>query len=177
MRSKDATVFLVVVSVLASVVALGIRGCPHHPTCIPAPPCNYASAFDLEGRSPGDLLASVEVTPCNDPTFPDSARAWRVLYVSTLKDNNTLAAICGMIVAPSNPEKMVFTDAKSRSFGRAVAWSHGTWGLTNRCQPSNEPSMYIWGSVPFGINAISWEAMQFRICTRGCPRTVFSPPW
>src|SRR3954471_17304405 len=43
--------------------------------------CDNPDITGLQSRSPGELVASEEITPTEDPTFPQGARAWRVLYV------------------------------------------------------------------------------------------------
>lgn len=58
---------------------------------------------------------------------PAGARAWRILYKSTLR-NGTAIAVTGFVVAPRG---------KAPSLGRPVlAWAHGTTGGATWCSPS-----------------------------------------
>ena len=101
---------------------------------------------------PGDLVASEEITDRNDPNFPPAARAWRITYVSTGRDNTERTLVRGIVVAPAD---LAALDRTGRA-GRMVAWTHGTLGVIPRCQPSANPALAIWGPPPFGINTVSW---------------------
>ena len=111
---------------------------------------------DLQRRSPGDLIASEEITAPDDPSFPPGARAWRVRYVSTGRDNTVNTLVSGVIVAPADPARLAVHDDAGTPTGRVVAWTHGTLGIIQRCQPSENPAQEIWGPAPFGINQIAW---------------------
>ncbi len=123
----------------------------------------------MTGRRPGELIGSVEVTPgASEVNFPAAARAWRILYVSTVRDNTDLQLVCGIVVAPSDPAKIDVataaasptpaptSTAPSEHYGRMIAWSHATSGREARCQPSVNPSKTIWGDTPAGINVVAW---------------------
>ena len=118
--------------------------------------CDSPDTTDLQSRLPGELVASQEITPTDDPTFPPSARAWRVLYVSTGRDNTERTLVCGVVVAPDSAEHIVTQTVDGVSTGQVVAWCHGTLGMVHRCQPSAQPASEIWGPTPYGINTISW---------------------
>ena len=110
----------------------------------------------LSGRGAGDLVSYEEMTAPGDPSFPPSARAWRILYVSTGRDNTDLTLVAGIVVAPASARSIATHDMGGAIAGRVVAWEHGTLGLTQRCMPSEDPANLIWGSTPWGINTIAW---------------------
>src|SRR5919107_288269 len=49
--------------------------------------CVNPDRTGLQQRSPGDLVAYEELAANGDPHFPPGSRIWRVLYVSTGRDN------------------------------------------------------------------------------------------
>lgn len=109
-----------------------------------------------QGHAPGDLISYEEITALDDPSFPPGARAWRVLYVSTGRDNTDLTLVAGVVVAPDAAARIATDDAEGSITGRVVAWEHGTLGLTRRCMPSEDPANLIWGPTPWGINTVAW---------------------
>lgn len=115
--------------------------------CFETPPPS-----DLQDRAPGDLIASEELTAADDPNFPKRARIWRVLYVSTGRDNTEKTLSCGIVAVP----KDLSTLDRTGDTGRMAAWTHGTLGIVPRCQPTANLALEIWGTPPFGINTISW---------------------
>jgi hypothetical protein len=125
-----------------------------------APPsiCANPDRTGLQDRAPGDLVAFEEISEPSDPNFPKAARAWRVLYVSTRRDNTERTLVCGVVVAPADRAWIATADVDGRPTGRVVAWAHGTLGLVHRCQPSVQPALEIWGEPPYGINAVAWGA-------------------
>jgi hypothetical protein len=125
-------------------------------SCTGAPAFGTVAPPLLAGKAPGDLISYEEITDPSDPAFPPGARAWRVLYVSTGRDNTELTAVCGVVVAPDAGSRIVTRDVDGSATGRVVAWSHGTLGLTPRCQPSEDPANLIWGATPWGINTVAW---------------------
>ena len=131
--------------------------------------CANPEIGDLADRSVGELLDYEEITALDDPNFPPAARAWRILYVSTSIDNLTKAAICGIVVAPGVPENIALHHEDDRLTARSIAWCHGTLGTTQRCQPSSQPESEIWGSTPYGINALSWGSADAGNLHTGTP--------
>ncbi len=131
--------------------------------------CGNPNVGDLADRAAGELLDYEEITAPDDPNFPDGARAWRILYVSTTIDNQAKAAICGIVVAPDAAEKIALTDAGGGATARSIAWCHGTLGMTQRCQPSSQPEAEIWGPTPYGINALSWGSADAGDLHTGTP--------
>lgn len=118
--------------------------------------CDNPDATGLQSRMPGELVASEEITASDDPTFPRGARAWRVLYVSTGRDNTERTLVCGVVVAPESLERIATQTVAGKRTGRVVAWCHGTLGMVHRCQPSAQPAAEIWGATPYAFNIISW---------------------
>jgi hypothetical protein len=60
------------------------------------------------------------------------------------------------VVAPNAAEKIAQQQDGDHTTARSIAWCHGTLGMRQRCQPSSQPEMAIWGSAPYGINALAW---------------------
>jgi hypothetical protein len=63
------------------------------------PPCVSPDVAGLQSMSPGTLIGAAEITGIKDPDFPAGARAWRVLYVSTGRNNSRGTLVCGVVVA------------------------------------------------------------------------------
>ena len=97
----------------------------------------------LQQRSPGDLVAYEELAGHGDPNFRPASRIWRVLYVSTGRDNTERTLVCGVVIAPSDGPRVF--DGPDGPRGRVVSWSHGTRGLIPRCLPSSDPAGSILG--------------------------------
>lgn len=117
--------------------------------------CANPSVPDLQERAPGHLVGFEEITPEGDATFPANARAWRILYVSTGRDNTDRQLVCGVVVAPADPARIALEAIDGVPTGRVVAWRHGTLGLARRCQPSVQPGLAIWGEPPYGIGRVA----------------------
>jgi hypothetical protein len=118
--------------------------------------CTNPDRTGLQERAPGDLVDLEELTSAGNPEFPPGARAWRVLYVSTGRDNTERTLVCGVVIAPeSGPTVVVDADGLRR--GRVVSWSHGTRGLVPRCQPAADPAAGVFGPTPVGINLVAWS--------------------
>lgn len=129
---------------------------------MPQYPCNLP-VLDLRKRAPGELLAWHDITPdaaTDQPDFPAGARAWRIQYVSTGRNNAEKIVVCGVIVAPDQATNIHRHVSEGRLTGRVVAWSHGTLGMIPRCQPSYTPESLIWGPTPYGIGAVQWGSEQ-----------------
>jgi len=107
---------------------------------------------NLQELLPGSLVEVVEITPTDDGNFPQGARAWRVIYVSTGRDNSERTLVSGIVVCPDDLANFNVVDKR----GRLVSWTHGTLGVTQRCQPSETPGLEIWGATPYGINQVAW---------------------
>lgn len=118
--------------------------------------CDNRDVPDLQERSLGEVIDFEEITPKGDPAFPPGARAWRVLYVSTLFDNTQKSLTCQVVIAPDRPEAISVEREGSEATGRMVAWAHGTLGLAPRCQPARNVELEIWGPPAFGIGTVAW---------------------
>src|SRR4051812_36219248 len=117
--------------------------------------CVNPDRAGLQQRNPGDLVAYEELAANGDPNFPPGARIWRVLYVSTGRDNTERTLVCGVVIAPSEGPKVF--DGPDGPRGRVVSWSHGTRGLIPRCLAASNPAGSIWGPTPEGINLVAWS--------------------
>lgn len=121
----------------------------------PQQPCSEAGQHRASEYAPGQLVASTELEPDDDnEDFPTGARAWRVLYTSTGKDNTDLQLVCGVVIAPADPERIA--SAGPGGNGRMASWTHGTVGVQAHCQPSVQPERNIWGPMPGGFNVVAW---------------------
>ena len=107
---------------------------------------------NLQDLAPGTVVASEDITPTDDDIFPAGARIWSMRYVSTGRDNRERTVVSGVVVAPDSVDRFSFDDTR----GRMVAWTHGTLGVIQRCQPTVEPSLEIWGATPYGIGQVAW---------------------
>ncbi|MGI9252886.1 MAG: lipase family protein [Thermomicrobiales bacterium] len=128
------------------------------PAAVPPSVCDISEVRDLQTLAPGTLIASQEITPDNNPAIPAGARIWQVRYVSTGRDNTERTLVCGIVAAPSDPAKLDMTEVDGEPAARMIAWTHGTLGITQRCQPSHQPDLAVWGPPPFGIGGIGWGA-------------------
>ena len=73
-------------------------------------------------QSAGTLISADPVTDT-----PGGMQAWRISYWTTDQDGHA-AQVTGMVVAPREA-----IPAKPRS---VIAWTHGTWGVVQKCAPS-----------------------------------------
>jgi len=80
----------------------------------------YAAPRDVP-ETPGSLIHAEEFTR----KIPTGARAWRILYTTTMGDGSAAVA-SGLVVAPANNAEPV----------PVVAWNHGTTGYAQKCAPS-----------------------------------------
>ena len=93
---------------------------------------------DLSGRKPGQLLAHRELAV--DPALLRGARMFRILYTTTGVDERKVQASCGLVLMPEKGQK-----------NQVVAWSHGTVGVHQSCQPSNAPDTFLSnGAIKYG---------------------------
>lgn len=169
---------LVVAAVLTAMIA---TACSATPSAQPAesssalttgakPPCADANSTGLTSKAPGDLVDAAEITSTNDPNFPADARAWRVLYVSTGRDNSVRTLVCGVVVAPATSGKLFAKKVGGTITGRIANWDHGLLGITAGCQPSVTPEASIWGPTPLGINTVAWGSDVNKDTHSGTPQ-------
>lgn len=88
----------------------------------------YTSPQPLPQGKPGSIIRR-EILPSN---LPEGAQAWRVMYLSTDLQGQSIA-VSGTIVAPSG------TSVKPRSI---IAWAHGTTGIQPECGVSHTSDPY-----------------------------------
>ena len=149
---------------LAVVGAVLLAGCVPQNTPSPTPTATPAAATEPcsgdsgvgsvvpGGLGPGDVVSAVDLTDANasSPGFPENARVWRILYVTTGVDESDLQLVCGMVAAPAAGP------TSNNGTGQLLNWAHGTVGVDQDCLPSSDPATLFWGAMPGGINAISW---------------------
>lgn len=130
------------------------------------PPCDGDPGLGGEvpsGAAPGDLVASVELAELESATdpdstnaqsagFPENASVWRILYVSTGFDEHDLQLVCGLAALPDK----ALSENSATGNATMVAWSHGTVGTQQVCQPSSTPETMFWGPMGAGIGSIAW---------------------
>jgi acetyl esterase/lipase len=92
----------------------------------------------VNAAPPGTLVSA-------DPVIetPAGAQAWRIRYWTT-SDRGAEIEVTGLVVAPR--EAM---PARPRP---VVAWTHGTWGVVDKCSPSKSPLFF--GATPGLTEAI-----------------------
>lgn len=90
-----------------------------------------------QAQRPGELISADPVVET-----PAGMQAWRVRYWTTTGKSEPIQAT-GMIVAPR--------EALPREPRKVLAWTHGTWGVTEPCAPSL--SANFWDVSP-GLEAV-----------------------
>ena len=85
------------------------------------------------GESPGTLISAEPVSG-----GPDAMRSWRIAYWTSDAHGRAIR-VTGMIVAPRD-------HAPSPAPRRVIAWTHGTWGVVEKCAPSLSPD--FWQATP-----------------------------
>lgn len=88
-------------------------------------------------QQPGRLIAA---TPMSDT--PPGVQAWRVQYW-TSNGNGQRLAVTGIVAAP-----MEAIPPRPR---RVIAWTHGAWGVAEKCAPSLSPNFFEYSA---GMNAV-----------------------
>jgi hypothetical protein len=96
---------------------------------------------NLTGKKPGQLLKYKELKV--DSSLLTGARMFRILYTTSGVDELDVQASCGLVILPAKP--------KNRA-NEIVAYAHGTIGMHQSCQPSNDPRKFIGP----GLGAISY---------------------
>ena len=108
-------------------------------------PCK--SLPSLKGKKPGQLLKYKELKV--DPALLQGARMFRVLYTTAGVDEKHVQASCGLVLIPTKP--------KDRT-NEVVAYAHGTIGMHQSCQPSNNPTNFL-----TGLGAISYGQGKYAV--------------
>src|SRR3546814_14686552 len=73
----------------------------------------------------------ISAQPMSDT--PPGVQAWRVQYWTT-NGNRQRFAVTGIVAAP-----MEATPPRPR---RVIAWTHGAWGVAEKCPPSLSPAFF-----------------------------------
>lgn len=106
---------------------------------IPIAASAQMSAGDLMksgGPRPGELIGSIPIE-----NAPGDMRAWHITYWTTDGEGRSIRA-SGIVAAPHEPT------ARPRDI---LAWTHGAWGVTERCAPSLSPN--FWKMTP-GLDGV-----------------------
>ncbi|MCW6529162.1 lipase family protein [Sphingomonas sp. MMSM20] len=85
-----------------------------------------AAAMPAQAQRAGALVSADPVREA-----PAGMQAWKIAYWTTDRDGRA-ARVTGMVVAPR-------TAPAQR---RVIAWTHGTWGVVERCAPSLSPDFW-----------------------------------
>ncbi len=102
---------------------------------------------DLSGTRPGQLLKYKELRV--PKRLLTGARMFRVLYTTSGVEERHVQAACGLVVLPAK--------AKDRR-NQVIAHAHGTAGMHQSCQPSNDPKATL-----KGLGAISYGQGRFAV--------------
>jgi len=113
-------------------------------------PCNTVP--DLTGTKPGELLKYKELKV--DSSLLKGARMFRVLYTTSGVDERHVQVSCGLVVLPAK--------TKDRR-NQVIAYAHGTAGMHQSCQPSNDPTAALKALGPISYG-------QGRTAVQGSPR-------
>ena len=101
-----------------------------------------AFAMPAAAQSPGHLISA---QPMAD--VPTGIQAWRVQYWTTNGSGQRLA-VTGIVAAP-----MEAVPPRPR---RVIAWTHGAWGVAEKCAPSLSPNFFAYTA---GIEAVRVTAV------------------
>lgn len=99
-----------------------------------------ASAFALPASAqPAGALVSAD--PIRDP--PAGMQAWKIRYRTTMQDGS-LQEVTGIVAAPEYTGVISFGDRAGKGMRgppirRVIAWTHGAWGVAEKCGPSLAP--------------------------------------
>ncbi|WP_158094304.1 alpha/beta fold hydrolase [Erythrobacter donghaensis] len=90
----------------------------------------WLSSWMIVGTAHAEPGALTYVEPVADA--PAGMLAWRIRY-ETLDDIGETVEVTGMVVAPI---------AGTMQRRRVIAWTHGTWGVVQKCAPSLSPEFF-----------------------------------
>jgi acetyl esterase/lipase len=76
----------------------------------------------------GTLLSSTPIEAA-----PQGMQAWRIRYTGT-NDRGGIEEMTGVVISP--------TGIPSRMGRPVLAWAHGTWGIDDKCTPSNSANFF-----------------------------------
>mgnify|MGYP003337812566 CR=1 FL=1 len=98
------------------------------------------------GIKPGNLLADPQDVTAESTT--QTGRVYRILYATT-GEGGSIVPSCGLVAVPDG-----------NSISGVVAWAHGTDGLKQDCQPSNNPAKNFVGPMFAGIGPVTKKGAQ-----------------
>jgi pimeloyl-ACP methyl ester carboxylesterase len=103
------------------------------------------AAFSIIGSSELALAQQAGQLISADPIVetPAGMQAWRISYWTTTAASAPIRATC-MVVAPR--------EAIPPQPRQVIAWTHGTWGVVQKCAPSLSPNFWSWTA---GLQAVS----------------------
>lgn len=104
--------------------------------------------LQLIGKRPGALLTAPQDVTAASGLAADAGRLYRVAYATTGQAGRVVAS-CGLIAVP----------ASTTHVAGVIAWAHGTIGLLQDCQVSNDPAKFV-GPMPAGIGAVTKKGTQ-----------------
>lgn len=84
---------------------------------------------ETRSQQPGALISAEPVGE-----VPAGMQAWKVRYRTTSQDGASLQ-VTGMVVAPRESQR----EGSRPRPRRVIAWTHGAWGVAERCAPSLAP--------------------------------------
>lgn len=87
-----------------------------------------AAATPAQARNAGMLIASTAISYA-----PQGMQAWQIRYYGT-NDRGQTEVMTGVVVAP--------TGLPSRTGRPILAWTHGTWGVDDKCTPSASKNFF-----------------------------------
>lgn len=104
--------------------------------------------LSVAGKRPGDLLAPPQDVTAQSGLAAGVGRLYRVAYATTGQAGSVTAS-CGLVALPTG----------ATSVRGVIAWSHGTIGLMEKCQPSQDPAGFV-GPMPGGIGSPTKKGPQ-----------------
>jgi acetyl esterase/lipase len=87
-----------------------------------------ATGAPAQAQRAGTLVESVRMA-----NAPAGMKAWRIRYAST-SDRGAAEEMTGVVIAPVGPP--------SRMGRPVLAWAHGTWGVDDKCTPSQSDNFF-----------------------------------
>lgn len=100
----------------------------------------FLAPISASGQMPGSSAPGTLIASEPMPGAPGGAQAWRIRYVSR-SDSGAVEEVTGVVVSPRGA---------APAGGRPVlAWAHGTWGVEEKCAPSQGD---FFGATP-GLSA------------------------
>ncbi|GAA4683133.1 hypothetical protein GCM10023197_44810 [Gordonia humi] len=120
---------VIAVAVAVPLAVLSLRAHEAAPT-----PDDFYTASVDPAAAPGTLLRSEPFSR----GLPPHARAWRILYTTTLVEGRPALA-SALVVAPDDPPP---------GPAPVIAWAHGTTGITRGCAPSLAADPFQAGATP-----------------------------